>query len=96
MKPKLRGILEKQLDNLLKPDSLETLLKLYEHYKPIVKSIEDAMFGDIVATMVERFVHFTFVFERKEPTDADKDEIMEMIERRVQEIKSKILMATSR
>ena len=96
MKPKLRGILEKDFDGLLGPDYLETLKNLYEGYKPLVKSIEDAMFGDIVATITERFIHYTLMFERERPSEADKIEMYESIQRRSQEIKSKILLATSR
>ncbi len=96
MEPKLRGIMEKNLDDLLKPEYLETMLQVYEDYKPIVKSIEDAMFGDIVATMQERFVHYAFMFDRKAPTETDTKELFQLIKRRAQEIRSQILLVTSR
>ena len=96
MKPRLRGILEKQLDDLLKPDYLELMSTVYEGFKPLVKSIDDAMFGDIVGTMYERFVHYHFMFERESPTKSDKKELIKMIDRRAQEIRSNILMVTSK
>ena len=96
MEPELRGILEKNLDDLLKPEYLETMKKHYETFKPLVKSIGDVMFGDVYATMSERFVRYSFIFEREEPSKTDKEEFFDLMNRRAQEISSKILLATSK
>lgn len=96
MEPEMRGILEKSLDSLLKPEYLEKARKNYEVFKPLVKSIEDAMFGDIYATMSERFIHYTSMHERKMPSETDTEEFVDLMNRRAQEIRSKILLATSK
>jgi hypothetical protein len=96
MEPKLRGVIEKMLDQMLTSEHLEDMSEVYELYKPFVKSKEDTMFGDIVGSMTERFISFIMDFDRRKPTDAEMKEFLDIIDRRAQEIKSKILMLTSR
>ena len=88
--------MEKSLDELLRHEYLETMSKMYEGFKPLIKSKEDAMFGDIVATMHERYVHYTVGLQRRLPSDAETQEILDIIRRRAEEIKSKILIVTSK
>jgi len=95
MLPALRGFVEKTLDSLLEPENLEMLSQWYEHFRPFVKSKEDAMFGDIVGTVQERYCHIASgrgIYPSKE----EMTEVLSIIDRRVHEIKSKILMVTSR
>lgn len=96
MEPRLRGIIEKYLDDLLTDEYLESLSKVYEIYKPLIKSKEDAMFGDIVGTIQERFLLQTVGFQHRAPSEGEKREVLTMIERRAKEIQSKILLVTSR
>ena len=96
MEPRLRGIIEKILDDMLMSEHLELMSKVYESYKPLIKSKEDAMFGDIVGSLGERFASLMLGVERRTLTKAESKEFFDMIDRRAQEIKSKILIVTSR
>lgn len=96
MEPKLRGIMEKILDELLESESLDALSEYYDKWKPLIKSKEDAMFGDIIGTVQERFVSLMLNTVRREPAEAERHEFLGLIDRRAQEIKSRILMVASK
>lgn len=96
MEPRLRGIIEKNLDELLTDEYLEALSKNYESFKPLIKSKQDAMFGDIVGTIQERFAHYTIGLQRRVPTENEIQEVLTIIERRAEEIGSRILIVTSK
>jgi len=84
------------LDELLESESLALLSGVYENYRPIVKSTEDAIFGDVLGSMRERFVSVMVEWIKREPTEQEQQEFLETMDRRAEEIKSKILTTTSK
>jgi hypothetical protein len=96
MEPMVRGLMEKFLDEILNPQNLNSLSGSYDLFKPIIKSKEDAMFGDIVGSFTERYVHLMMLNLKRHPTGDELMELLEIILRRADEIRSKILIATSK
>ncbi|MDH5437456.1 MAG: hypothetical protein OEX76_00975 [Candidatus Bathyarchaeota archaeon] len=94
MEPMIRGLLEKILDKILEPSNLENLSKTYDVFRPIIKSKEDALFGEVVGTFTERYCQLMLSLKRF-PTNNELTELFDIITRRADEIRSKILMATS-
>ncbi|MGD0070023.1 MAG: hypothetical protein ABSB71_00475 [Candidatus Bathyarchaeia archaeon] len=96
MEPKLRGVIEKMLDGQLESERLDLLSELYEKYRPLVKSKEDAMFGDVFGSMNEIFVSIMSALVKRQPTEQEKQEFLDIMDRRAEEIRSKILIAASK
>ena len=95
METELRGLIEKEIDSLIVPETLEKLVVWFQTMFPI-KSMEDSLFGFIVGTIFSRFLTITAVGTQGLPNDAQVKEFMELIERRTMEIRGKIKLAISK
>ena len=93
MEPSLRGLVEKVLDGLLKDESLREISETLEHYKPLVKSKEDAMFGFILGSVRASLGLYTWSLYRRLPSETENQELTSMTHRRATEIRSKILLS---
>jgi len=96
LETRLRGIIEKEIDLALREDYLNTTSKKLEYFKPLIKSKEDAMFGHIISSIESTVLHHTLALYKREPTYAEIEEVAKIILRRASEIRSKILMVTSK
>lgn len=92
----VRGEFEKFIDRQLDFEVLSNYSHLLEEYKPLVKSIEDAMFGFIIAAVLKEFVDYCVHKENRYPNEAEKKEINDILKRRAPEIQSKILLVLSK
>lgn len=93
MEPRLRGILEKALDNLLSDDRRIISFTIFKKYKEetIIESIESAMFGAIFRKLLSIWSDFG-----PEDPRPGVDEFIGMIDSRSQIIKSRIREIASR
>lgn len=110
MESTLRGILEKEIESFTHPNVLRNFITLFQMKNIPTKSIEDTLFGIVVGYMFGRFAitlwgrHEMISImtgqpinnEVRLPTDAEKKEFWEMIEKRTMYIKGRIKLETSR
>lgn len=92
MEVTLRGTLEKEIDALIKPETLAGLIELFKVLFP-TKSMDDALFGFVVGAIYSRFLSIVQMVSRREPSEDETKECIEMIERRTFEIKGNIKLA---
>ena len=57
MQIRLRGYLEKSIDNQLKESTLKTYFDLNNMFSPIISSKEDAVFGFIIGNTFANYAH---------------------------------------
>jgi len=86
MEATVRGLVEKEIDDLISPEFLKVEIELFKSRFPH-KSIEDCLFGFIVGAAFMRFMNITKYSEKKAL------ELWEIIDRRTLEIKGKIKLA---
>ena len=78
MEPMIKGLLEKILDKILEPSNLENLSKTYDVFRPIIKSKEDALFGEVVGTFTERYCQLMLSLKRF-PINNELTELFDII-----------------
>lgn len=91
MEPTIRELIEKYLDEMLKNENLQELSETIEHYRPIVKSKEDAMFGFVVGSVRLSLALYVWSLYRRLPSESEKQDLTSMTHKRAMEIRSKIL-----
>jgi hypothetical protein len=91
----LRGLIEKELDSMLKTETLNNMIKMFKQVFPI-KSTEDATFGFFVGAILTRAITIVELVYRRQPTDEEYLEMFNVIERRTFEIKGEIKKALGR
>jgi len=96
MEPTLRGYVEKVIDEGLKPDVLEDARRFIRSFEPLVKSEADAMFGHLIGTVRISLFYYVLALYHRTPTPDEISEGFETINRRAQEIRSKIFVATTK
>jgi hypothetical protein len=92
METNFRGILEKEIDSLIQPETLEGLVIVFKALFPI-SSMQDSLFGFVVGAIYSRFLSIMQLVYRRQANDAELKEFVELIERRTLEIKGKIRLA---
>ncbi len=90
MEIKLRGYLEKAIDNQLKENTLKTYFDLNVVFSPIISSNEDMVFGFIIGNTFANYAQVCEELRKGSMKDEDMNLFVEVVERRAQEIKSKI------
>ena len=85
----LRGIVEKNIDELLSDKSLSTYRNFLEMMQPVVKSSDDALFGYIYGLAYGN-IEVLFSMLKRLPTDEEMDEVMNTFRKRAFDIKSRI------
>jgi len=91
MESEVRGRLEKELDRLLKPEVISTIVKISENVP--LKSVEDFCFGYIVGDIVVGTFEETRVRYGRDANPEEMDEALNLIYRRAIEIKGAIKLA---
>lgn len=94
MESEVRGRLEKELDRLLKPEVISTIVKISENVP--LKSVEDFCFGYIVGDIVVGTFEETRVRYGRDANPEEMDEALNLIYRRAIEIKGAIKLAMGR
>lgn len=89
METTVRGLLEKEIDELITPITLEKLIMMFQKIFP-TKSMEDCLFGFIVGAIFTRALTIITIGENRELNNAETKELVELLERRTMEIKGKI------
>ena len=95
MERTLRGMLEQELDSLIKLETLEKTNQWFGLLTPM-HTKEDALFGFVVGALFSRFLSIMEMEYRREPNDNELKEFFEIIERRTIDIKSQIKLALSK
>ena len=85
----LRGVVEKFIDKLLSDKSLSTSRIIFDNMKPAIKNSDDAIFGYIYGTVLGKLDAIYANFNRQ-PTDEEIKEIVNAIQKRTIEIRSRI------
>ena len=93
MEALLRGIIEKCIEQALKPEQMEASIMIFREFTPIIESKEDAMFGFVVGRMVEGFMSIMHTSYKRKATTEEWNEFCEMLNRRAEEIKEKVRLA---
>jgi hypothetical protein len=91
MEPTIRGLVEKYLDEMLTNESLQEMSKTIDHYRPIIKSKEDAMFGFILGSVRLSLALYVWSLYRRLPSESENQELTSMTHKRAMEIRSKIV-----
>lgn len=88
---RFRGMIEEFIDQELKNETLSNTWEYLKLFQPIVKSRQDVLFGYIIGSIITRWTdHFIMVYHR-EATGEERNEILDLINRRASDIKSRIL-----
>jgi len=90
----VRGRLEKELDRLLKPEVIDTIVKISEDLP--LKTVEDFCFGYIVGDIIVGAYEESRVRYGRELNPEEMDEALNLIYRRTIEIKGAIKLAMGR
>jgi hypothetical protein len=93
MESEIRGRLEKELDRLLKPEVIDTIVKISENLP--LQSVEDFCFGYIVGDIIFGTFEEARIRHGRELTAEEMDEALNIIYRRTNEIKAAINSAIS-
>lgn len=90
----LRGHMEKEIDNLLEPKVIYSVVLILKEF--LAEPKENNVFTFVIGAVFGRFL--SLVDERYDrlPTENEIKEFLEMVERRTMEIKSKIKFAMSK
>jgi len=94
MESTFRGRLEKELDRVLKPEVIATIVKISKNIP--LKSVEDFCFGYIVGDIISGTFAEARMSYGRDTTAEEMDEALNMIYRRTLEIKGAIKLAMSR
>jgi len=94
MEATLRGYVEQVIDEGLKTEVLENALEFLKRFEPLVKSETDVMFGHVIGTVRMSIFYYALALYHRTPTEEELNDVCEIMQRRAQEIKSKILMVT--
>lgn len=94
----LRGSIERFLDDVLEKENLlENAAAMFRKpLAPTTKHIEDALFGYVVGRLLQLTFDSIQIHYRRNPTDAEFQEIGRILERRAMEIKSKVTLVANR
>jgi hypothetical protein len=90
MEFKLRGYLEKTIDNQLKESTLKTYFDLNNRFSPIISSNEDMVFGFIIGNTFANYAQVCEELRKGSMKEEDIKLFVEVVERRGLEIKSTI------
>ena len=85
----LRGAVEKTIDKLLSDESLSTCRTVFESMKPAINNSDDAIFGYVYGYVIGS-LETMFSALNRQPTNEDKNELVNAISKRTMEIKSRI------
>ena len=85
----LRGIVEKSIDKLLSDKSLSTWRFIFESMKPAIKNSDDAIFGYVYGYVLGSLELLLSTLNRQ-PTNEEMAEIVNAIDKRKMEIRSRI------
>jgi len=92
-----RGVVEQAIDNELSDRRLELSYNTFKRFEKegLLESAESAMFGKIYSEAFSYFINYKM--HSKEPISLyEVEEFEKVIDRRVQEIKGKIILLTAR
>mgnify|MGYP000642659415 CR=1 FL=1 len=86
MEPKLRGLIEKVIDEGLTPERLRLQREVAEFFAPLIKSKRDMMFGHFVGYVSGALVLFVERLYGRLPTAEEKKEMGRILQSRAREI----------
>jgi hypothetical protein len=92
MEATLRGLIEKVIDKGIEPEVIENAFLFFKSFEPLVKSEVDVVFGHVIGTVRMSLQYYTLAMYGRKPTEEEWQDLLAMILRRAQEIKSKITM----
>ena len=86
----MRRHIETMINVGISDEGLKKLHKVIEVLGPFVKSKEDMMFGYIIAVVRSAMINYTEKSYNRMPTEAEQDEVWNMLLERASEIRSRI------
>ena len=89
----IRGLIERSIDFYTSPSSLNSSITSFKELTPIVKSMEDVLFGFVIGRVVQESYTLIVSRYRKMPTEEQATKLTEIILRRAEEIREKIRLA---
>ena len=96
MDPELRGLLEMTIDNFLTEKSLESSIGIMRHFKPFIKSEEEAIFGYMIGILQSLNLTNIVTKYNRLPNKNEINTFGNIIESKAPYIKSKIREAVNR
>ena len=90
METALRGLIEKFIDEGLKPERLKGIYQGLGDLLPLAKSKEDMLLGYFIGNIYGHLFYFVQVLYHREPTLPERVELAEIIIKRAPEIREKI------
>jgi len=91
MQPEMRGSIEQYIDFALSDAQMLGYQRYIKTLKPYVKSIEDAVFGLVVGTIIASCLDQFILSYRRPPTPSEMDELQRIIKEKIPKIRSRIL-----
>lgn len=91
MQTELRGIVEQYIDFALSDAQMLGYRRYINDLKPYVKSIEDAVFGLVVGTIVASCIDQIIFYTRGKPTPNQLEKLREIVREKIPKIRSRVL-----
>ncbi|RLG01355.1 MAG: hypothetical protein DRN49_01450 [Thaumarchaeota archaeon] len=86
MEPRLRGLIEKVIDEELTPEGLRLLRRVAEGFEPLIQSKRDMMFGHFIGQVSAALVFLAQQLYDRHPTAEEKEEMGRILRSRAREI----------
>lgn len=86
MEHKLRGMIEKLVDDYLKSEAIQPIITLVKDLDVLLTNEEEVVFGYVLGILDSGFSGIVFASAQRIPTRKERDEFYEILKRRCLEI----------